>query len=211
MQMRLSRVSTRSLDVALLVCAATSDSDAQSAPSTRRAETSMAASNIPLARNGEPVEIAGLAGIRVASNGALLFADSKPVTVNVREPRDGHVRQIARAGAGPGEYKEAPAFVGYRGDSIVAYDAALKRWSLLSPDGVFVRMWPTGPETAAFAKTAVWVSNGSIIFNASLDERGAPLVESIAQVSAQLRGQPLIIRQVGNVDLWAAPTFTSSE
>ncbi len=169
----------------------------------------MVANNIPLVQNGEPVNIAGLGGIRISSNGALLFADIKPV--NVREARDGQVRQVARAGAGPGEYKAAPNFVGFRGDSIVAYDAALKRWSLLSPNGEFVRIWSAGPETAAFAKTAVWVSNGAIIFNASLDETRAPLTESVAQVSAQLRGQPFIVRQVGNGDLWTASMFTSSE
>lgn len=60
-----------------------------------------AASNIDLMRNGEPVDTAGLAGSRIANNCTLLFADTKPVTLNVRESRDGTVRQIARAGAGP--------------------------------------------------------------------------------------------------------------
>lgn len=169
------------------------------------------ASNIELAQNGTPVDIAGLAGIRVAKNGALLFADIKPVTVNVRETRDGNVRQIARSGAGPGEYKAAPNFVGYRGDSIVAYDASLKRWSLLSPNGAFVRILATGPEIAAFTQSAAWVSNGAIVFNATIDGSRAPLNESIAQVSAQMGDQPLIIRQFGNGDLWAAPTFASTK
>lgn len=199
------------LAVTFLACASRSSLDAQSAAPKLRVAASSTASCILLTNDGEPFDIAGLAGIRIANDGALLFADVKPVTLNVRESRDGSVRQIGRAGAGPGEYKAAPNFVGYRGDSIVAYDASLKRWSLLSPNGVFVRILAVGPEAAAFSQSAAWVSNGAIVLNASIDGASTPLAESISQVSVQMQGQPLIIRQVSNGDLWAAPTFSSTQ
>ena len=197
--------------VTSLACVSHSSLHAQGTGVRQRAASWSAASVIPLANNGEPLDVAGLGGIRIAKNGALVFADVKPVTLNVRESRDGFVRQIGRAGAGPGEYKAAPNFVGYRGDSIVAYDASLKRWSLLSPNGAFVRILAVGPEATAFTQSAAWVSNGAIVLNASIDGTRTPLVASIAQVSAGMRGQPIIIRQVNNGDLWAAPTFSSTQ
>ncbi|MEO7361245.1 MAG: hypothetical protein ABI120_13015 [Gemmatimonadaceae bacterium] len=199
------------LAVTFLASASRSSLGAQGVASKPRPSASSAASSIPLENNGASFDIAGLAGIRIAHNGAVLFADIKPVTLNVSESRDGSVRQIGRAGAGPGEYKAAPNFVGYRGDSIVAYDASLKRWSLLSPNGMFVRILAVGPEAAAFSQSAAWVSNGAIVFNASIEGARAPLVETISQVSAQMRGEPLIIRQVSNGNLWVAPTFSSTQ
>ncbi len=199
------------LTVTLLACLSHNLLNAQDSSRKTGSAAPSAASNFVLVKNGEPVDIAGLAGIRIARDGSLLFADTKPVTLNMREARDGSVRQIARAGAGPGEYKAAPNFVGYRGDSIVAYDASLKRWSLLTPNGMFVRILATGPEAAALVQSAAWVENGAIIFNATIDGTRAPLRESIAQVSVQMQGQPLIIRQVSNGDLWAAPAFASTQ
>lgn len=176
-----------------------------------RTVTAAAPSIISLERDGEPMEVASLGGMRITKSGSVLFADTKPVTVWVREGRAGSIRQVARAGAGPAEYRSAPQFIGYRADSIAAYDASLQRWSLLVPDGSFARVLATGADAAALAVRAVWVADGAIVLNASLESVRPPLAESIRQVlaSSGTVRPPLVIRQADNGDLWVASQFSA--
>jgi hypothetical protein len=186
---------------------------AQRAPSTAQLPTLRGARVIALEASGVPLELASLAGVRVARNGGVLFADSKPVTVRLRAGAPGGITQVAREGAGPGEFRAAPEFVGYRGDSIAAFDARLRRWSILSPTGSFVRVLGTGAESDRLATAAAWVGKGALVFNASIDDGRPPLAPVVSAVAAHVArelknpGQPIVIRQAGNGDLWAAPTI----
>ncbi len=166
---------------------------------------------IPVLRGGQPAELAAPAGIRLTRAGAVLFADVKPVLLARVAGAGGEMQQIARAGAGPGEFRSAPHFTGFRGDSIAAWDAGLRRWSILSPSGEFVRVLATGPESEPFATSAAWVADGAVVFNQSLDE--PPLAEALVRAivaDASSEG-PLVIHRARSGDLWTAPRLAASE
>lgn len=169
------------------------------------------ASILSLTSNGEPLEIAAFAGIRVVRSGGVLFAEAKPVTVKLRTGMEGAVRLMARNGAGPGEYRAGPQFVSFRADSIAAYDAGQLRWSLLSPNGSFVRLLATGPDATRFETRAAWVAQGAIVFNASLDSSVSPHADVIGKIVAQEGSTvPLVIRQSDNGNLWTASAFVAT-
>ncbi|HEY0928661.1 MAG TPA: hypothetical protein VGE27_01975 [Gemmatimonas sp.] len=182
-------------------------------PAPRTPSTALrGAQAVTLEQNGEPLELVSLAGVRVTRSGSVLFADSKPITVRARTGRDGVITSIAREGAGPGEFRNAPEFVGYRGDSIAAFDGRLRRWSLLSPAGSYARTLGDGTEADRFSTAAAWVGRGALVFNASIEEGSAPLATIVAGVAAEVSravnrpGLPVVIRQTNNGDLWAAST-----
>lgn len=169
------------------------------------------ASVLPLESNGEPLEVAAFAGVRVVRNGSVLFAESKPASVKLRSGSQGTIQQLARNGAGPGEYRAAPQFIAYRGDSIAAYDAGQLRWSVLSPTGAFVRVLANGPEAAKYETRAAWIAEGAMVFNASLDSTLSPRTDAINKIVLQDgNGGPLVIRQAENGNLWAASALVSS-
>lgn len=172
-------------------------------------------STVVFEESGAPIDLAAPAGIRVVSGGGILFADNKPITVRIGHVASAQLKTVGRAGAGPGEYRASPLFVGFDGDSIAAYDAALQRWSVLSAGGLFVRVLGTGPGASAYATSAAWVAPGAMVFNASITASNtasrAPLPETIRLVQSALSpsGAPIVVRQVSNGDLWAAPTMSS--
>lgn len=189
---------------------------AQSAPSLATGKLLRGARVFPLEQNGEPLEIAALGGIRVVDNGGVLFADTKPVTVRVWSEARATVRQMSRAGAGPGEFRVAPDFVGYRGDSIAAFDAGLRRWLLLSPSGEYARVLATGADAASLTTAAAWVAEGTLVFNASIDPQRAPSVQALSRIAREVvdtrtrSWHPVVVRQARNGDLWAARGITSA-
>lgn len=166
---------------------------------------------IPLETNGVPLEVESLAGIRILSNGSVLFSDAKPASVRIREGARGTIRQLARNGAGPGEYRAAPHFIGFRHDSVAGYDASLRRWSVLTPTGAFARVLAAGPDAATFESHAAWVAPGAVVFNAVLDSTRAPSGAAVAAVVASMAspGVPVIVRQTSNGSLWAATDMSA--
>lgn len=168
-------------------------------------------STVTFEESGAPIDLAAPDGIRVVSGGGILFSDTKPVTVRIGDAASAKLKTVGRAGAGPGEYRTSPLFVGFGADSIAAYDAALQRWSVLSASGLFVRVLATGPGAGAHATSAAWVAPGAIVFNASVNGPRAPLAETVrlVQWAVSPNGTPIIVRQADGGDLWAAPTFAS--
>lgn len=184
---------------------------AVSASAQARKTSDAVASVLSLTNNGQPVEVAAFAGIRVIRNGNVLFADTKPVSVKLRSGPQGAIQQLARNGAGPGEYRAGPQFVAYRADSIAAYDAGQLRWSVLSPSGAFVRVLATGPDATRYETRAAWVAQSAIVFNASLDSSLSPRADIISKIATEEgNATPLVIRQSENGNLWTASTFVSS-
>lgn len=189
---------------------------AQSAPSFATGKLLRGARVLPLEQNGEPLEIAAFGGIRVVDNGGVLFADTKPVTVRVWSGARGTVRQTSRAGAGPGEFRVAPEFVGYRGDSIAAFDAGLRRWLVLSPAGEYARVLATGADAASLTTAAAWVAEGALVFNASIDPQRAPSIQVLRRIAREVTDartrswHPVVVRQARSGDLWTAPAIAST-
>lgn len=159
------------------------------------------------------VELASPAGIYVTKRGDVLFADIKPVTVRRRDGKTGVVTQVARVGAGPGEFRAAPQFVAYAGDSIAAYDSALRRWTLLNPRGDFTRVLASGPDADSITMRASSVVVGAVVLNSSLVTNSAPLPVVLRTVvqAVSPTGAPIVIRQAANGDVWAATALSSRE
>jgi len=166
-------------------------------------------SPVQVITNAGTVELYDPAGVHALHAGGILLADRRPVTVRVVDDKTGASRQVARAGAGPGEFRAAPSFVGYAGDSIVAYDAMLKRWTLLSPLGDVVRPVETTDPMILDKQAAARVFAGAVVFSASLDAKRAPSASAVRALVASLpaRSGVAIVRQSDTGDLWAAPTF----
>lgn len=166
---------------------------------------------LPLFANGSEVELNDLTGIHLTKLGAVLISDSKPVTVRVREGARGEVRQIARTGAGPGEYRSAPDFTGFRSDSLVAYDGSLQRWSVLSPQGEFIRVLATGVDVKTYETAGAFIADGAMVFTASIEKSRAPLAEVVRSIvdDSPRNSAPIVIRQATSGDLWAAAGVSS--
>ncbi len=177
------------------------------------APTSVTLTAVRLTTTEGPVELFGPAGVRDLPSGAVLFADRKPVTVRVSELKTGAVRQTARAGAGPGEFRSAPEFVGFAGDSVAAYDAMLRRWSVMSPAGAFVRLIATDDPLIADKQSAVRVYHRAMVFNASLGGASAPSAAAISAVVKAMSSAvgAVVVRQVEHGDLWAADAFSARQ
>lgn len=207
---------TRPVSLATVLAALLSATVAATAVSAQQSSAPLrGARPIVLEQNGAELELSSLAGIRVTKNGGVLFADNKPVTVRVRSGANGSIRQTARAGAGPGEFRASPEFVGFGTDSIAAFDASLRRWSVLSPTGEFVRVLATGPEAEPLSTAAAWVGERALVYNAAINGVRAPLATVVSAIAVDAAksfgrvGLPVVIRQTNNGDLWVAPAFAS--
>ena len=188
---------------------------AQSAPSFATGKLLRGARVLPLEQNGEPLEIAAFGGIRVVDNGGVLFADTKPVTVRVWSGARGTVRQTSRAGAGPGEFRVAPEFVGYRG----RFDCRFRRraasmagavacWRIRAGAGNRCRCCQPdhgsrvgGGRRSGFQcihrSTACPVDPGPVVSREVTDARTRSW-------------HPVVVRQARSGDLWTAPAIAST-
>lgn len=73
--------------------------------------------------------------VRELSNGDVLVIDSQEQQLYVLGADGRTRRNIARAGAGPGEFRAARALMAMRGDSTALSDGALRRFVVFAPDG----------------------------------------------------------------------------
>ncbi len=89
------------------------------------------------------LQLAGVLGVHRMADGRVLVADSVPLQLRIFDARGALVSQLGRRGAGPGEFRGRITLYDGRGDSVLAYDESLNRWTLYSPDLRFVRTWPS--------------------------------------------------------------------
>lgn len=161
---------------------------------------------------GDPYEALLPSSARRLANGGLIFADVRPVTVRLLEAKRPGTRVVAREGAGPGEYRAAPDLLSYAADSVAAWDAALRRWSLLAPNGTYVRLLRGHEAGTPSDQRAVRVHDRAIVLAASLEAGTAPTAEVISRIvrSRDTPNDGLIIRQSHSGHLWVAPTFSAA-
>jgi hypothetical protein len=150
--------------------------------------------------------------VRRLANGELIFADIRPVTVRLMEAKRPATRIVARQGAGPGEYRAAPDLLSYTADSVAAWDGALRRWSLLAPNGTYVRLLRDHEVGNPSEQRAVQVHDKALVFAASLEVGTAPKAEAITRIvqSSSAPDDGLIIRQSHSGHLWVAPKLSST-
>lgn len=161
---------------------------------------------------GDPYEALLPSSARRLADGGLIFADVRPVTVRLLEAKRPGTRVVAREGAGPGEYRAAPDLLSYAADSVAAWDAALRRWSLLAPNGTYVRLLRDHEAGTPSEQRAVRVHDRAIVFAASLEAGTAPTAAAIARIvqSSDTPNDGLIVRQSHSGHLWVAPIFSAT-
>jgi hypothetical protein len=76
---------------------------------------------------------------RRLSDGRFITADDMAKELRIFDSSGRHLKTIGGDGEGPGEFRAVWLVGVYRGDSIYAYDYALMRASIFTPDAVFAR------------------------------------------------------------------------
>ncbi len=87
----------------------------------------------------EAYQLSSVSSVRRLSDGRIVVANTGTNELRVYDKTGRHLVTMGRKGEGPGEFAGlGPVIVG-AGDTLLAYDGNLKRVSLFTPDGVFVR------------------------------------------------------------------------
>jgi hypothetical protein len=90
--------------------------------------------------DGEPeYQLFGVRTVTRLSNGAIVIANSGSREIRWYDPSGGFLRSAGSEGSGPGEFTALGWLGVLPGDSVVAFDGRLRRLSLFTPDGKFVR------------------------------------------------------------------------
>lgn len=94
---------------------------------------------------GEPDELFGrVAGFVRLGDGRIMVGDGIGPSVRIFSSDGTFSETVGRAGSGPGEFVNLSGVRAFRGDSVVVVDFEGGRWSVLGPDGRFVRhQFPT--------------------------------------------------------------------
>jgi hypothetical protein len=84
------------------------------------------------------------------------------------------LHSVGRSGEGPGEFR-APFWLGrLRGDSIVAWDVALRRFSIFTPSGEFVRSVRPAGSPGVFPQAVGVLPDGRFVLAASTSSQVLP-------------------------------------
>jgi 6-bladed beta-propeller len=87
----------------------------------------------------ESYQLSNVSSVGRLSDGSIVIANTGTNEVRVYDKTGRHLVTIGRKGEGPGEFAGLGRVIVGAGDTLLAYDGNLKRVSLFTPDGVFVR------------------------------------------------------------------------
>lgn len=108
------------------------------------------------------------------ANGRIVIASAGTQQVRIYGPDGGLIRTVGRPGDGPGEFR-APFWLGkLRGDSIAVWDVALRRFSVFTPTGDFVRSVRPRASLGRFPQAVGVLSGGQFVLAASTDAQILP-------------------------------------
>lgn len=86
-------------------------------------------------------DLSPVGAIAVARNGSLAVAQPQDHLIRFFDSRGTPLGAVGRSGAGPGEFRTI-ARLGWRGDTLWAFDQGLSRLTLISPERKFLRAVP---------------------------------------------------------------------
>lgn len=108
-------------------------------------------------------QFAGIQGAVRLSDGRIVVGDAGSSEVRLYDPQGRFISAAGRAGGGPEEFRRMGKLVRATGDSVVVFDAATRRLSVLAPSGAFGRtVSPAAATLGAFFAGAL--ENGSYVF-----------------------------------------------
>jgi hypothetical protein len=120
-------------------------------------------------------------------DGRIAVANAGSHQVRVFGPDGALIRDIGRAGDGPGEF-QSPAWLGMRGDTLVVWDIVASRISRFLPDGTFhTSATPRG--MGMFAQVVGAYPDGSLLFASDMAEEQVAALEPGVR-----RGRSLLLR-----------------
>jgi hypothetical protein len=115
-------------------------------------------------------------GVRL-EDGRIVVANSGSADIRVFGRDGALVRVIGREGDGPGEYRNPNLAGRGPGDSLVVYDAGLRRVTVLTPDPGAIRSFDVGEEGGGFPMALGTLGDGSIATGGGMaftSEEGLP-------------------------------------
>jgi hypothetical protein len=98
------------------------------------------------------------------TDGTIVVAEADANELRFFDRNGGFLRRVGRSGEGPGEFRVLWWFARWFGDSLIAYDAGLRRFSVHDAEGTFVRSFGL-PSTAAMPNPfpMAILSNGAVL------------------------------------------------
>jgi hypothetical protein len=120
-------------------------------------------------------------GMVAQSNGNLVVANSGNLELCLFTARGRLLERVGRSGAGPGEYRSIESIHLMPGDSLLVRDGLLRRLSVLSGNGTFVRSIALKPpvDTLGFASLVAPLRDGSILIGYSEVRTFKPQPEAV--------------------------------
>jgi hypothetical protein len=88
---------------------------------------------------GSEYELFRVSGAVRLSDGRIVVANGGTSELRWYSPQGVHLMSSGRSGAGPGEFQFIARLIRLPGDSVLVVDGRLRRYSIVSPDGEFVR------------------------------------------------------------------------
>lgn len=108
-------------------------------------------------------QFAGIRGAVRLSDGRIVVGDAGSSEVRLYDPQGRFISAAGRSGGGPEEFRRMGKLVAAAADSVVVFDAATRRLSMLAPDGAFARSVTPAAATLG-ADLAGVLENGSFVF-----------------------------------------------
>lgn len=93
-------------------------------------------------RFGEELEFDWIVDVVPVRNGGLVVANSGTASLHFFDRAGRVLRSVGRRGSGPGEYQDIGGVTSLPGDSLIVWDGMLRRATVLSPAGEFIRAFP---------------------------------------------------------------------
>ncbi len=119
--------------------------------------------SIEIGSEAREYQFAEIQGAVRLSDGRIVVGDAGSSEVRLFDPQGRFLSAAGRAGGGPEEFRRMGKLVPAAGDSVVVFDAATRRLSLLGPSGAFGRtVTPAAATLGAFLVGAL--ENGSYVF-----------------------------------------------
>jgi hypothetical protein len=114
-------------------------------------------------------------------DGSLVVANSGNSELCFFDRGGRFVKRAGRTGSGPGEYRDMTFVTSVPSDSLIVYDAFLRRFSLLAPNGTYVRTIPVTapPDVSGSVTLVLGLSDGTVLVGFSEFTIGAPSPHAI--------------------------------
>jgi hypothetical protein len=153
---------------------------------------------------GDPShELYRVSGAVRLTDGRIVVANSGSSELRYFDSNGDYLKSVGRRGGGPGEFTGDLKLLPYHGDSLLVWDARLRRFSLFDLNGAFVRVLAMPPGDTLTFPWDTWLYRGFWLEGVMPAHRGAVarIVDSIHSTDRQPSPQLRMARLDGGL-LW---------